>query len=554
MKISPVAAGNSVEVGDIFEAIQKGDTEQCARHLNRDRGAVRQTGWGGFTPLHFAALQGSRPLADLLLSHGADCNATCDAGQTAFHFASRQGNVHIMHQMLQHGADLRITDLQGKTALHYAVSGGNVLAAQYLWEREMFRFSDTDNFKLTPLHLAASMGNTDMVKYLLRNNRCAVDAADHQGATALHVAAERGAIEVSWLLLQEAGLHVLHLQDNNRLTPVDLSRRGDTFRHQQLTELFTKLINKPPNHKPKESRGMYYWALLFPTLGGGAIFLVAVALGVYGGLVCVLLFPWLAKCIFTQYHRMSSYQRSPNPVYLGTLAAGMFHSLLCFFGKIRPSISSSDLLLHTSIVQFSAVLWLFHRLLIKDPGHVRQAEADPRFSRVTDLVETNESLSRFCIYCEMFQPDGSKHCKLCGMCILEYDHHCLFLNRCVGRDNRRLFVLFLLAMAVAHTLFLLAAARYLWRRFTDVPLATEGTVAGAEIWVLALSVMNFLTGLWETWLLKEQFQTLSMGTSTYFKHPPHPQRPPRQRWASVISYLISGRLHRHQWRLSSVNI
>lgn len=34
----------------------------------------------------------------------------------------------------------------------------------------MFRFSDTDNFKLTPLHLAASTGNTDMVKYLLRNN------------------------------------------------------------------------------------------------------------------------------------------------------------------------------------------------------------------------------------------------------------------------------------------------------------------------------------------------------------------------------------------------
>lgn len=44
MKISPVAAGNSVEVGDIFEAIQKGDTEQCARHLNCDRGAVSQTG------------------------------------------------------------------------------------------------------------------------------------------------------------------------------------------------------------------------------------------------------------------------------------------------------------------------------------------------------------------------------------------------------------------------------------------------------------------------------------------------------------------------------
>ncbi|KAJ8418240.1 hypothetical protein AAFF_G00139490 [Aldrovandia affinis] len=52
--------------------------------------------------------------------------------------------------------------------------------------------------------------------------RCPADGADQQGVTTLHVAAEKGAIEVSWLLLQEAGL--------NGLTPLDLCRHGTTFR------------------------------------------------------------------------------------------------------------------------------------------------------------------------------------------------------------------------------------------------------------------------------------------------------------------------------------
>lgn len=114
-------------------------------------------GWGGFTPLHYAALHGNRTLVDLFLSNGADPNLTCDAGQTAFHFgcrwawvpvqasnfmqacldpqgdlnvctltALRQGNIYVMHQMMQYGADLRLMDLQGKTSLHHAVTGGSM--------------------------------------------------------------------------------------------------------------------------------------------------------------------------------------------------------------------------------------------------------------------------------------------------------------------------------------------------------------------------------------------------------------------------------------------
>uniref|UniRef100_A0A3P8VBS8 Palmitoyltransferase n=1 Tax=Cynoglossus semilaevis TaxID=244447 RepID=A0A3P8VBS8_CYNSE len=493
--------------------VQKGNIDQCINFIESDRSVLKQKGWGGFTPLHYAALHGNRALVDLFLSNGADPNLTCDAGQTSFHFACRQGNIYIIHQMMQYGADLRVIDLQGKSSLHHAVTGGNI-AVHYLWETGMFRFSDADMYQVTPLHLAASTGNTEMICYLLKEGRCAVDAVDHQGATALHVAAERGGVEVCWILLQRTGCGMIHLKNHSGLTPLDLSRQGTTF-------------------------VLYYWTLLFPTVSGAAILLIAAMLGSYGGLICCLLFPWLAKSIFLQYHRMTTHLL-PNPVYLGTLIAGMFHSLLCFYGKLMP-VWSNSALLHVTIVHFAIVLILFFRVLAKDPGTLHRADADSRLSCIADLVENNQSPQRFCPYCE---PDFTKHCKLCEACIKEYDHHCLFLNQCVGQGNHRLFLFFILSMVIAHLLFAATAANYLFKKVPSGghSLSLWLTLLGEEFWVAVMMVMNVLTLLWEVWLLTEQFEAVSTGGTTYFRRCESSDRRRSlwQRSLVFLSFLLDG--------------
>ncbi|XP_034057648.1 probable protein S-acyltransferase 23 isoform X2 [Gymnodraco acuticeps] len=419
--------------GDIFDCIQTGSIEQCIQFVENDRSILKEQGWGGFSPLHYAALNGNRALVDFFLNNGADPNLNSNAGQTPFHFACRQGNIFIIHLMMQFGADLRLIDLQQKTSLHHAVSGGSIVAVQFLLETGMFRFSDTDMYHVTPLHLASSTGNTELVRYLLRDQRCAVDAVDQQGATALHVAAEHGGVEVCWTLMQRSGCWMLHLKNNSGLTPLDLSRQGKTFRHQQLNKLLIRYMREPKYHKPKESNALYCWTLSFPTLSGATILIIATVLRGYGGITCTLLFPWLARSIFTQFHRMTTYQRLANPVYLGTLIAGLIHSLVCFYGRIMPSVWPASNLVNLSMVHFSLVLGLFCKILTQDPGTLERADADTRFSCIADLVENNESPHRFCPYCELFQPDYTKHCKLCDVCITDYDHHCLFLNRCIGR-------------------------------------------------------------------------------------------------------------------------
>lgn len=40
-----------------------------------------------------------------------------------------------------------------------------------------------------------------------------------------------------------------------------------------------------------------------------------------------------------------------------------------------------------------------------------------------------------CTYCNVEQPPRTKHCHDCDMCVLQFDHHCVWLGNCIGQGN-----------------------------------------------------------------------------------------------------------------------
>ena len=56
-----------------------------------------------------------------------------------------------------------------------------------------------------------------------------------------------------------------------------------------------------------------------------------------------------------------------------------------------------------------------------------------------------------CSTCHLLKPARSKHCSICKRCISRLDHHCIFINNCVGYGNIHWFLLLLLSTAFLET-------------------------------------------------------------------------------------------------------
>ncbi|KAI5581968.1 hypothetical protein POPTR_007G060100v4 [Populus trichocarpa] len=55
---------------------------------------------------------------------------------------------------------------------------------------------------------------------------------------------------------------------------------------------------------------------------------------------------------------------------------------------------------------------------------------------VLDMYPPGTSIRNLkCSYCNVEQPPRAKHCHDCDKCVLQFDHHCVWLGTCIGRGN-----------------------------------------------------------------------------------------------------------------------
>jgi hypothetical protein len=83
-----------------------------------------------------------------------------------------------------------------------------------------------------------------------------------------------------------------------------------------------------------------------------------------------------------------------------------------------------------------------------------------------------------CRTCHFQKPARSKHCSVCKVCVAKHDHHCIWINNCIGLSNIRYFVFFLLS-----TDLLLAVGGVLSFGVLNTVLKREGIDSSALGWI-----------------------------------------------------------------------
>jgi hypothetical protein len=98
-----VGSGTRGAAGGIQEAARQGDLDKVKALVKGNPDLVSSKDSIGFTPLHCAAANGYKEMAEFLLANNADVNARDDDGETPLHFAADLGHKDLAEMLRRHG-------------------------------------------------------------------------------------------------------------------------------------------------------------------------------------------------------------------------------------------------------------------------------------------------------------------------------------------------------------------------------------------------------------------------------------------------------------------
>ncbi|KAJ7307387.1 hypothetical protein JRQ81_009402 [Phrynocephalus forsythii] len=167
------------------------------------------------------------------------------------------------------------------------------------------------------------------------------------------------------------------------------------------------------------------------------------------------------------------------------------------------------------------------RAVFADPGMVPLPETALDFSDLRSNTGTSSDTSHksnqsnedwtVCHRCETYRPPRAHHCQVCHRCVRRMDHHCPWINNCVGELNQKYFIQFLFYTGLASLYAMgLVLATWLWPADKSPAgkvdgAATEGGTSASRIHIahrIILLVESIVFGLFVTVIFYDQLVSI----------------------------------------------
>ncbi|XP_074466607.1 palmitoyltransferase ZDHHC23-A isoform X3 [Sebastes fasciatus] len=173
------------------------------------------------------------------------------------------------------------------------------------------------------------------------------------------------------------------------------------------------------------------------------------------GIIILTALPGLVLWYYYATHR-----KKRRTLFFLTLALfSLFYLYYLFITEILPredvsqlqvcTVTTGVILTLVSLIHTKRGPGLVNASLHETRSHSQDANKDSThlngsIQSAASSGTTKEALTakwNSCPVCKITRPPRAGHCRTCGSCVQRLDHHCVWINSCVGQANHRSFLL-----------------------------------------------------------------------------------------------------------------
>ena len=331
-------------------------------------------------------------------------NVTDEDSNSPLLYAAFKGSYEKVECLIKNGAKVEMRNFMGLSVMHMAAEGDKPNMLIYFKEKYGFSVNDRDYPGNTPLHWACHMSAENSINFLLSwiND---INILDRKGQTPLHLGIYYLRPKLIKKLLRKgadvnlkdfSGRSVMDILNDPKLKdPNDGKEKDDKNNYKELfngfnnNDLKENLVDKNDNNNAQDE---------------------------------------------VQSKSYLTYQKIFNSVMFICLHL-FFEILLYFF--LLPKLNN----IIFYIIFWVLIISLFSSFFLinkSDPGFL---EAEDNLTWL-QMVENKVYISEYCPYCRVKKTSTVKHCHVCKKCVKGFDHHCNWIDNCVGEKNKFLFLFF----------------------------------------------------------------------------------------------------------------